>query len=74
MLVVACRVLYPLVTQSSTNRVSAAVIGSVVAAPFTAELFAFAWVNEFWSGLDTTHDCMPEVIHPIDAVAPLLTR
>ena len=61
--VVASRVPPPTVVQWRRNR-AAEFKGGVVAVPLTLVLFAFCRVNAGRSGLEITHDCMPEVTQP----------
>ena len=67
--VLAWRVPPPSVTQWRRN-VAAEVRTGVATAPFTLVLPAFCDVNPERSGLDITHDCIPEVTHPSADVLP----
>src|SRR3989344_6361507 len=60
--VVASRTLPARVSQWSKNRVDA-VIGLVVAAPFTLVFDLLRSVKSAWSGLEMTQVCMPVVSH-----------
>ena len=61
--VLAWRVPPPTVMQLRMNR-AAEFRGGVVAVPLTLVLFAFCAVNAGRSGLEMTHDCMPDVTQP----------
>ena len=71
---VASLKLPPSVVQWSRKLVGDFVMGEVAAVPLTLLLLVLLAVKSGWSGLETVHDCMPEVTHPSCDVAPDATE